>query len=366
MSSLKEIYEVTTQAFLSPVLPYLNDDSVTEIMINGAGEVFYEKAGTLHRVDNPEHTFPDEHSLMSAANNIAEYVGRHLSRTEHSLDGRLPKGHRVHVIVPPASRSGVTITIRKFKESRLTLDNLIEFDSVDPVTREYLRLCVLMKKNIVVSGGTGTGKTSMLNAVARCIPDNERIIVIEDTSELKLDQPHVVYLEAQPAQPDGCGQITIRDLFVDSLRMRPDRIIVGEVRRGEALDLVQSMISGHAGSLSTVHANTPRDAAIRLETLCLMSDVELPLSVARTQVASAVDVVLQLQRYSNGKRKVSSVSELKGVGEVGYQFQPVFSRENAEAPLLCTKQKSLFSDEITQKGMQDEVELTSALFLENS
>src|SRR5688500_16038515 len=256
-----DIYRETTRHFLGPVLPLLDDPGVSEILINGPDQIYYEKGGKLHTTDIK---FPDASSLMAAARNIAEYVNRRIDDNHHSMDARLPDGSRVHVIIPPSSRRGVCISIRKFQKSSFNLPSLVERGSLTAEAAEFLELSVMLHKNTVISGGTGTGKTSMLNALSAAIPAAERIIVIEDSSELQLHQPHTVYLEAQPARPDGKGQVTIRDLFVDSLRMRPDRIIVGEVRRGEALDMVQSMLSGHAGALSTIHASTPRDALVRL------------------------------------------------------------------------------------------------------
>ncbi len=242
-------------------------------MINGPQTIFFERGGKIYPLEGKG--FASNAALMAAARNIAESCDRHLSRGVHAFDGRLPDGSRVHVILPPSSRGGVCITIRKFKKANFTLNTFVEFKSMTIEAAEYLKIVVGMHKNLIVAGGTGTGKTSLLNGLSTAIPASERIIVIEDTSELQLQQPHTVYLEAQPASPDGIPAITIRDLFVDSLRMRPDRIVVGEVRRGEALDLIQSMLSGHDGSLATVHASSPNEAAVRLETLCLMSDVAL-------------------------------------------------------------------------------------------
>ncbi|MFK7822238.1 MAG: CpaF family protein, partial [Planctomycetaceae bacterium] len=268
----RDIYRESTRHFLSPVLPLLDDADVSEILINGPKTIFYEKSGRLNHADVQ---FPTEASLLAAAKNIAEYVGRPLDDDNHSMDARLPDGSRVHVIVPPSSRNGVCISIRKFRNDSFNLAKLVEWESVSAEAAEFLSLSVEMHRNIVVAGGTGSGKTSLLNAMSAEVPSHERIVVIEDSSELQLQQPHTVYLEAQPARPDGSGEVTSRDLFVDSLRMRPDRIVVGEVRRGEALDLVQSMISGHSGAMTTVHAPTAHDAAIRLETLSMMSDVAL-------------------------------------------------------------------------------------------
>ncbi len=321
----KQIYEKTIGHFLAPVKSLLEDDSVSEIMINGPGTVFLERAGRIERTDCK---FVNQEALWAAARNIAEFSGRDIGGRYHSMDARLPDGSRVHVLVPPSSRQGVCITIRKFKKSTFGLQQLVEWDSITQEAGDFLSDAVKSHKNIVISGGTGTGKTSMLNALSSCIPTQERIIVIEDSSELQLQQEHVLYLEAQPPDPNGEGQVTIRDLFVDSLRMRPDRIVVGEVRRGEALDLIQSMISGHSGSLTTVHANTPRDALIRLETLCLMSDVSLPVHVARMQVASAVNVIVQIERLLSGKRQVSVISVCDNSNSSGdYSVQQVFVRQ---------------------------------------
>ncbi len=309
-----KIYEETTRHFLGPIQPLLQDADVSEVLINGFKTIYYEKAGRLHLSDC---RFPDESSLMAAVRNIAEYVNRVIDREHHSMDARLPDGSRVHVIIPPSSRGGVHISIRKFKRSTFDLDSLVKWGSLSAEAAEFLKIVVVIHKNTIISGGTGTGKTSMLNALSASIPEHERIVVIEDSSELQLHQPHTVYLEAQPAAPDGRGRVSIQDLFVDSLRMRPDRIVVGEVRRGEALDMIQSMLSGHAGAMTTAHANTPVDAMVRLETMCLMSGVDMPVHVARRQVASAVHLVIQLRRYDDGSRRVHSIEEMLGLDEDG-------------------------------------------------
>ncbi|MDC0937151.1 ATPase, T2SS/T4P/T4SS family, partial [Pirellulales bacterium] len=290
----REIYQQTLRHFLSPIWSLMEDPAVSEVLINGHDIVYFERRGRLHR---SELEFPSEEQLMIAVRNIAEFVGRCIDADHHSMDARLPDGSRVHVIIPPSARTGAHISIRKFKKSSFSLDSLVEWGSLTEEAAEFLRLVVLLHKNTVISGGTGTGKTSMLNALSTAIPEHERIIVIEDSSELQLQQPHTVYLEAQPSRPDGRGHVTIRDLFVDALRMRPDRVVVGEVRRGEALDMIQSMISGHAGAMTTVHANNPRDSLIRLETLSMMSGIDMPVHVARRQVASAVNVIVQLARF---------------------------------------------------------------------
>jgi pilus assembly protein CpaF len=365
----KEIYSETVRHFLAPVLPLLDDPTVTEILINGHKTIYFERDGKLNLAEGM--SFPSYALLMAAARNIAEYTGRSIDDDNHSMDARLPDGSRVHVIVPPSSRNGVCISIRKFKKSTFNLASLVKSGSMSDEGREFLSLCVLLHKNMVIAGGTGSGKTSLLNALSTEIPEYERIVVIEDSSELQLNQPHTVYLEAQPAKPDGTGRVTIRDLFVDSLRMRPDRIVVGEIRRGEALDLVQSMISGHAGSLTTVHATTAADAAIRLETLSLMSDVALPVHVARTQVASAIQVIVQIGRFLDGSRKLRAITECLGLDDKGnYRFQDIYRFEaeglNAEGRLMGELKPTgvipTFHEEASQMGYQDRVVLTKKLF----
>ncbi|MCA9108598.1 MAG: CpaF family protein [Planctomycetaceae bacterium] len=346
----------------------MSDESVSEVMIVGPETVYFERFGRIHRSDC---RFPSTASLMAAVRNIAEFVDRRIDEQHHSMDARLPDGSRVHAIIPPASRRGVCLTIRKFQQSSFNLGSLIQRGSMSATAAEFLEICVQLHKNIVISGGTGTGKTSMLNALSSAIPEQERIIVIEDSSELQLHQPHTVYLEAQPARPDGTPAVTIRDLFVDSLRMRPDRIVVGEVRRGEALDLIQSMLSGHSGSLTTVHANTPRDAAVRLETLCLMSDTELPVHVARTQVASAIHVVVQLVRLGDGSRRVSRISECCGLNDAGqYQWRELFQFDGHGrdedgrilGELVPTGFQPSFADEPFALGLDDRIDQSRDLF----
>jgi pilus assembly protein CpaF len=364
----KHIYAETVRHFLAPILKLLDDDDVSEILINGFETIYFERGGKLIRSDL---AFPSQSALLAAARNIAEFANRNMGDADHSMDARLPDGSRVHVIVPPSSRNGVCISIRKFRQSTFDLAQLVEWGSLSHEAREFLSLAVLLHKNTVIAGGTGTGKTSLLNALSAEIPEDERIVVIEDSSELQLNQPHTVYLEAQTPRPDGSGQVTIRDLFVDSLRMRPDRIIVGEVRRGEALDLIQSMISGHSGSLTTVHATTSYDAAVRLETLSMMSDVSIPLHVARIQVASAIQLVVQIRRYQDGSRKIHSISECLGLDEQNnYRFADIYrfqasgrDRQGELQGQLCwTGHRPSFHAEPLEMGYVDRVELTKALF----
>lgn len=321
--SRETVFAATLGYFLGPIREYLEDPAVTEVMVNGFEKVYVERGGRLFETDAK---FPTADALLSAIYNVAQYVGREIDRDRPVLDARLPDGSRVHAVIPPSARSGTYLTIRKFKRDIFSLGDFVRLGSLSDQVREFIELCVVLRKNLVVAGGTGTGKTTMLNAVSTAIPEEERIVVIEDSSELKLNQEHCLYLEAQQADRWGRGQVTIRDLFKASLRMRPDRIIVGEVRGGEALDMVQSMISGHSGSMTTVHATTPRDALVRLETLSLMNDVGLPVYVARAQVASAINVIVQLVRHTeDGSRKISKVTEAYGLDENNqYLFHDIF------------------------------------------
>jgi pilus assembly protein CpaF len=275
--------------------------------------VYAERRGRLTL--EAETHFESEAALMAAARNIAEFAGRPLHAQTHSVDARLPDGSRVHLILPPCSRAGVCVSIRKFNTSKLSLQQLVELATMNQEAADCLSAAVRSHRNLVVSGGTGSGKTSLLNALSAEIDPAERIVVIEDSSELQLQQPHTVYLESRPADQSGIGEVTIRDLFVDSLRMRPDRILVGEVRRGEALDLIQSMVSGHRGAMTTVHASTPRDAVVRLETLSLMGGIQMPPHVARSQVASAIDLVVQINRHGDGSRRISHITACHGLTE---------------------------------------------------
>ncbi|HUG20287.1 MAG TPA: ATPase, T2SS/T4P/T4SS family [Planctomycetaceae bacterium] len=324
--SRESIFEASLDFFLSPVREHLLDDSVTEIMVNGYDEVYVERHGKLYETDS---RFPSEDALQTAVHNVAQYVGREIDEDRPILDARLPDGSRVHAVIPPSARRGTYLTIRKFKRDILGLDDYLRLGSLSPAAAEFLDICVKLRKNMVISGGTGTGKTTLLNAVSRCIPEEERLVVIEDSSELKLGQKHTLYLEAQQADSMGRGQLTIRQLFRASLRMRPDRIIVGEVRGGEALDMVQSMISGHSGSMTTVHANSAYDALIRLETLSLMSDVQLPIYVARAQVASAIHLVVQITRFTeDGSRRITKITEVPELDKDGqFQFRDIFENQ---------------------------------------
>jgi pilus assembly protein CpaF len=364
-----ETYERSIRHFLGPVLPLLDDPTVTEVLINGPSEVYAERAG---RLTLSGLSFPGAAMLRAAVLNIAEYVDRPLDDGHPTLDARLPNGSRVHVVLPPCSRQGICVSIRKFVRASFSLDFLKSCGFLTPEATEFLGLAVLLKKTIVISGATDTGKTSLLNALSAEIPNQERIIVIEDNSELRLSQPHTVYLEARPARPDGLGQVTILDLFVASLRMRPDRILIGEVRRGEALDVIQSMISGHAGTLTTIHARDSLAAATRLETLCMMSDVSLPAHVAKTLVSQALEVVVQLTRDTDGTRRVTSISDIEGLGDDGqYKIRELFRFQGRgrdrdgmlHGDLCLTGLRPSFASLPYELGYGDRVQLCGSLFM---
>jgi pilus assembly protein CpaF len=363
------IFEASVDYFLGPIREFLLDDSVTEVMVNGPSEIFIERSGRLYKTPA---RFLSEDALLSAVHNIAQYVGREIDEERPIMDARLPDGSRVHAIIPPSSRGGTCLTIRKFKRDIFAMEDFVRLGSLSDAAMEFLRIAVRLRKNVVVAGGTGTGKTTFLNALSTAVPDDERIVVIEDSSELQLRQGHCVYLEAQQGDTEGRGQVTIRHLFKASLRMRPDRIIVGEVRGGEALDMVQSMISGHSGSMTTVHATSPRDALVRLETLSLMSDVDLPVYVARAQVASAINVVVQVTRFTeDGSRKVTRITEQLGLDDQNrYQFRDLFTSRitgrNESGRLIAaldlTGQKPSFSDEPTEHGLQAMIRNTRSMW----
>jgi pilus assembly protein CpaF len=319
----KQVFQQSILGHLAPIVPYLDDPSVTEVMINGHQTVFIERGGRIHRTPTQ---FASEEALTAALRNLAQYAGRSFGPERPILEARLPDGSRVEAIMPPAAE-GVQVAIRRFSRETLTMERLVGLGSLTEDAADTLAVLVAAKQNIVVAGGTGSGKTSFLNALSSFTAEEERIVVIEDNRELQLQRPHVVQLEAQPPDPRGKGQVTIRDLFRATLRMRPDRIVVGEVRGGEALDLVQAMTSGHGGCLTTVHASHPRDAVARLETLALMSDVELPLGALRAQVASAIDIIVHTARAGDGSRVVSHISEVAGYDpQRGYDIRDLFAR----------------------------------------
>lgn len=328
---MQEVWETAARHFLAPIARFLADESVTEIMVNGPKHVYIEREG---RIEPAGVEFVDDGAVEAAAIHIAQFVGRRVSREQPILDGRLPAGHRVSVVLPPISGTGATITIRKFSPAPRDPAFLLESDAITAEAWSFLERAIRDHANILISGGTGTGKTTVLGALASTFERSERVIVLEDTRELQLGCPHVVRLEARPADRHGRGAVTIRDLFVASLRMRPDRLIVGEVRGPEALDMIQAMTSGHRGSLSTLHANSPYDACHRLETMALLAGLKLAPDALRRQIGSAIDLIVQLARGHDGRRRVVDISEIR-LAENGDSYRPtaLFRRERGIGPL---------------------------------
>jgi pilus assembly protein CpaF len=312
----KQIFEQVLNDLLGfgPIQSLLDDDDVSEIMVNGPKKVFVEKGGKLTKTNV---TFDDDDHVLRIIDRIILPLGRRVDTDSPTVDARLPDGSRVNAVVRPVAIDGPSITIRKFRKDKLKAEDLITFGSMTRQMADFLEACVKARFNIIISGGTGSGKTTLLNVMSGFIPENERIITIEDAAELQLQQDHVMRMETKAANADGLHAVSIRELVKNSLRMRPDRIVVGEVRGGEALDMLQAMNTGHDGSLTTVHANTPRDAMSRIETLVLMAGMDLPLKVVRQQVSSAVDLIVQQTRLKDGQRKVTAVTEVAGMeGEI--------------------------------------------------
>jgi pilus assembly protein CpaF len=319
------VKEICDEALgLGPLEDFLEDAQVTEIMVNGPSQVYVERNG---RLEQSEKTFMDDASVLAIIERIVSPLGRRIDESQPYVDARLPDGSRVNAIIHPLSLVGPCLTIRKFSKTPFTDQDLIRFGTVIPEIAQFTDVCVKLRKNIVVSGGTGSGKTTLLNVLSNYLPEVDRIVTIEDAAELRLGQAHVVRLEARPPNIEGKGAVTIRDLVRNALRMRPDRIVVGECRGGEALDMLQAMNTGHDGSLTTVHANSPRDVISRLETMVLMSGMDLPVKAIREQIASAIDVIVHESRFSDGSRKVTKVTEI--VGQEGEQvtMQDIFEYE---------------------------------------
>jgi pilus assembly protein CpaF len=343
-----------------PLEPFLRDDSVTEVMVNGAERIYIERSG---KIELTESTFVDDAHLLRIIDKIVSQVGRRVDEASPMVDARLPDGSRVNAIIPPLALRGPTLTIRKFSRDPYTMDDLINFGTVTAKSAHFLAACVQGKLNVLVSGGTGTGKTTTLNALSAYIPGDERIITIEDAAELQLQQEHVITLEARPPNIEGQGEVKIRELVRNALRMRPDRIIVGEVRGAETLDMLQAMNTGHEGSLTTIHANSPRDALARLETLVLTAGVELPLRAIREQVASAFDLLVQITRLVDGSRRISHVTEVLRMESDVITLQDIFlarppDEESAAAqisrllsPLSCTGLKPHFLEKLAANGV---------------
>lgn len=319
------VYDALVRHLMGPLVAYYDDPSISEIMINGPDEIFVDGKNGIIKTD---HKMRDAAALRGLARVILQYSGKRLTPYDLSLEARMPNRSRVHIVQDPAARAGITLAIRQFARNPPTLEDLEKGGSLTADAIEYLRVQVLGHQNIIISGGTGTGKTTLLGILARMMDPSERIITIEDVAELDLRMPHVVQLESQMPDAKGRGGITIRDLFRATLRMRPDRILVGECRGGEALDMIQAMNSGHAGSLSTVHADDPARALSRLETLCLMSSIEVPLIAVRRQIIEAINVVVQIQR-TGGKRIVTEIAEVLDTStDTGaYAMRPIFKRD---------------------------------------
>src|SRR2546428_2153267 len=339
-----------------PLERLLADDSVTEIMVNGPFDIWVERQGRLYETNV---RFNDDSHLRRIINKMVAQVGRRIDESSPMVDARLPDGSRVNIIIPPLSLSGPLITIRKFSKKRLTLDEMIKIGTLNTEAVDYLQRCVHAELNILISGGTGSGKTTLLNALSAAIPDEDRIITIEDAAELRLNQRHVLRLEARPKNIEGEGEIPIRELVRNSLRMRPDRIIVGEVRGSEALDMLQAMNTGHDGSLCTVHANTPRDALARIETMVLMAGFDLPVRAIRQQVASALDLIVHLERLEDGSRRVTHVTEVQRMEPDVITLQDIYEfKLDSIAPdrtiiggLRPTGLRPIFMHQIEKRGI---------------
>ena len=349
-----------------PLERLLADDTVSEIMVNGPYDIWIERQGRLYQTSV---RFQDESHLRRILNKIVAQVGRRVDESSAMVDARLPDGSRINAIIPPLSLSGPLVTIRKFARYRLGFQDMIRLGTLTTETMEFLERCVQAKLNILISGGTGSGKTTLLNVLSEAIPDTDRILTIEDSAELQLNQRHTLRLESRPPNIEGEGEVSIRDLVKNSLRMRPDRIIVGEVRGAEALDMLQSMNTGHDGSLSTVHANTPRDALGRLETMVLMAGYDIPMRAIRQQVSSALDLIVQIERLEDGHRRVTSITEVQRM-EVDvitlqelftYKIEQVTGERVVVGSLVSTGLRPTFLNKFEKRG----ISLPAGLFLEN-
>src|SRR5688500_3520661 len=344
-----------------PLEPFLRDDSVSEVMVNGPDRIYVERSGRLEATSS---NFVDDAHLLRIIDKIVSQIGRRIDESSPMVDARLPDGSRVNAIIPPLSLRGPVLTIRKFSRDPYTMDDLINFGTLGAKSAHFLAACVQGKLNMLISGGTGTGKTTTLNALSAFVPGDERIVTIEDAAELQLQQDHVITLEARPPNIEGQGEVKIRELVRNALRMRPDRIIVGEVRGAETLDMLQAMNTGHEGSLTTIHANSPRDALSRLETLVLTGGVELPLRAIREQVASAFDVLVQIERLVDGSRRITNVTEVLGMESDVITLQDIFIGKPPDeesvagsgstrllTPLMCTGLKPHFLEKLAANGV---------------
>jgi pilus assembly protein CpaF len=347
-----------------PIEPYLRDPTVSEIMVNGPDQIYVERAGVLHAADV---RFLDDTHLRRTIEKIVARVGRRIDESSPMVDARLPDGSRVNAVIAPIALDGPVLTIRKFATDPFTVADLVSFGTFTPAVAEFLRLCVQGRLNVLVSGGTGSGKTTTLNVMSGFIPSTERIVTIEDAAELQLRQPHVVRMEARPSNSEGRGEVTIRDLVRNALRMRPDRIVVGEVRDGAALDMLQAMNTGHEGSITTVHANSPRDGLARLETMVLMAGVDLPVRAIREQVSSALDLVVHQARLRDGSRRVVAVAEVLGMEGDTITLQDVFAFDwnagrDAEGRVLNVLRPTGLRPRFAEKLAEHGIHLPAALF----
>ncbi len=349
-----------------PIERLLADDTITEIMINGALDVWVERAGRLYEVPV---RFQDESHLRRIINKIVAQVGRRIDESSPMVDARLPDGSRVNAIIPPLSLSGPLVTIRKFGERRLSLDDMIGLGTLSEGTVDFLSRCIRAELNILISGGTGSGKTTLLNALSQAVPNDQRIVTIEDAAELKLNQRHVLRLESRPKNIEGEGEIPIRELVRNSLRMRPDRIIVGEVRGAEALDMLQAMNTGHDGSLSTVHANGTRDALHRVETMVLMAGFDLPVRAIRQQIAGALDLLVHIERLEDGSRRVTSITEVQRMESDMVTLQEIFAfkfdQVTADRVVVGSLRPTGLRPSFVEKFRKHGIELPEGIFVEN-
>lgn len=322
-AQVRQLYEMVMDELFGfgPMEALLRDETISEVMVNGPKQVYIEQKGKLTQA--PVQFANDEH-VMKVIDRIIRPLGRRIDRKWPMVDARLPDGSRVNAIIPPCAIDGPSITIRKFSKKKLQIEDLIKFGSLTSEMAEFLRACIISRLNVVVSGGTGSGKTTLLNVLSNFIPYDERIVTIEDSAELKLSQDHVVRLESKPAEIDGSGRVAIRDLVINSLRMRPERVVIGECRGGETMDMLQAMNTGHDGSLTTLHANTPRDAIARMETMAMMAGMDMPLKVIREQIASAIDLIVQQTRLDDGQRKISYITEVQGMEGDTVVLQDIF------------------------------------------
>lgn len=338
------VFVNSIKTFLAPIWPLLEDEKITEVMVNRHDEVWVEVRGKIQKTDAK---FKDEDALRSAVNNIAQSVGRRINDEEPRLDARLPNGFRVAAVIPPCSRKGTTLAIRKFATVQFTFKDYISIGAMTADAAQFLDIAIKLGKNLLVSGGTGSGKTTLLSVLSNRIPRGQRLIVIEDSSELKVDYEHVVFFETQMADEQGIGEVSIRDLLRSSLRLRPDRIIVGEVRSSEALELIQAMNTGHKGCMGTIHANSAQDALVRLEALASGGDAQLSEKALRHQIQSAIDIVVQISRYPDGSRRLASISEVLGFDQDGaYHVVPIY-----EIPRLVKQPDGRLKGEIEPTGI---------------